>query len=82
MTGVQTCALPICDVEVGAFLSGGVDSSFVVSKSRPKKTFSVGFENDGFDETVYSKDLSKRLGIKNFSKMISPDEFFEGIDKV
>lgn len=72
----------ISDVEVGAFLSGGVDSSFVVSKSRPKKTFSVGFENDGFDETVYSKDLSKRLGIKNFSKMISPDEFFEGIDKV
>lgn len=72
----------ISDVEVGAFLSGGVDSSFVVSKSVPKKTFSVGFENDGFDETVYSKDLSKRLGIKNFSKMISPDEFFEGIDKV
>lgn len=72
----------ISDVEVGAFLSGGVDSSFVVSKSRPEKTFSVGFENDGFDETVYSKDLSKRLGIKNFSKMISPDEFFEGIDKV
>ena len=69
-------------MEVGAFLSGGVDSSFVVSKSRPEKTFSVGFENDGFDETVYSKDLSKRLGIKNFSKMISPDEFFEGIDKV
>lgn len=72
----------ISDVEVGAFLSGGVDSSFVVSKSRPEKTFSVGFENDGFDETVYSKDLSKRLGIKNFSKMISPDEFFKGIDKV
>lgn len=70
------------DVEVGAFLSGGVDSSYVVSTARPDKTYSVGFENEGFDETVYAKELSQKLGIKNISKIISKDEFFEAIPKV
>lgn len=70
------------DVEVGAFLSGGVDSSYVVSVAKPQKTFSVGFENDGFDETVYAKDLSQKLGIENKSKIISKDEFFEAIPAV
>ena len=70
------------DVEVGAFLSGGVDSSYVVSTARPDKTYSVGFENDGFDETVYAKELSDKLGINNVSKIISKDEFFEAIPKV
>lgn len=72
----------IADVEVGAFLSGGVDSSFVVATAIPNKTFSVGFENDGFDETMLAKDLSDILGIKNESKIISKDEFFEAIPKV
>ena len=72
----------VSDVEIGSFLSGGVDSSYVVSKAKVDKTFSVGFENDGFDETIYSKELSKMLGIENYSKIINPDEFFEGIKKV
>ena len=72
----------ISDVEVGSFLSGGVDSSYVVATAMPNKTFSVGFDNKGFDETVYAKELSDRLGIENFSKIITPDEFFDGINKV
>lgn len=72
----------IADVEVGAFLSGGVDSSYVVATAVPDKTFSVGFENDGFDETVYAKELSDKLEIKNYSKIISKDEFFDAIPKV
>lgn len=72
----------ISDVEVGSFLSGGVDSSYVVATAMPDKTFSVGFDNKGFNETVYAKELSASLGIKNYSKLITPDEFFEGIDKV
>lgn len=72
----------ISDVEVGSFLSGGVDSSYVVSKAKVDKTFSVGFENKGFDETMYSKELSDMLGVKNYSKIINPDEFFYGIEKV
>lgn len=72
----------IADVEVGAFLSGGVDSSYVVATAMPDKTFSVGFENDGFDETIYAKELSEKLNIKNYSKIISKDEFFDAIPKV
>ena len=72
----------ISDVEVGSFLSGGVDSSYVVTTALPDKTFSVGFDNKGFNETMYAKELSDSLGIKNFAKLITPDEFFEGINKV
>lgn len=72
----------ISDVEVGSFLSGGVDSSYVVATALPDKTFSVGFDNKGFNETMYAKELSDSLGIKNFAKLITPGEFFEGINKV
>ena len=72
----------ISDVEVGSFLSGGVDSSYVVATALPDKTFSVGFDNKGFNETIYAKELSDSLGINNYSKLITPDEFFEGINKV
>ncbi len=65
------------DVEVGSYLSGGVDSSYVVSVARPDKTFSVGFLLPGFDETMLAKDLSDRLGIKNEEKKITSDEFFD-----
>ena len=72
----------ISDVEVGSFLSGGVDSSYVVATALPDKTFSVGFDNKGFNETIYAKELSDSLGINNYSKLITPDEFLEGINKV
>ena len=70
------------DVEVGAYLSGGVDSSYVVSVAKPEKTFSVGFSYDGFDETDYAADLSKMLKIKNTRQKISADDFFEALPKV
>ncbi len=70
------------DVEVGAYLSGGVDSSYVVSVAKPDKTFSVGFSYEGFDETDYAKDLSKQLNIKNYRQKISPEDFFEALPKV
>ena len=69
------------DVEVGSYLSGGVDSSYVVSVAKPDKTFSVGFnvENNGsftFNETEYAKELSGLLNINNTSELISSDDFF------
>ena len=64
------------DVEVGSYLSGGVDSSYVVSVARPNKTFTVGFDVNGYDETKMAKDLSDILHIENKSKHISADEFF------
>ena len=66
----------ISDVEVGSYLSGGVDSSYVVSKVKPDKTFTVGFDGKGFSEIEYAKDLSKHFNIKHYSKVISGDEFF------
>ncbi len=70
------------DVEVGSYLSGGVDSSYVVSEARPDKTFSVGFDMPGFDETMYAKDLSDMLNITNYQKKISSEEFFNVLPKI
>jgi len=55
------------DVPVGAFLSGGVDSTAVVAlmqkiSSQPIKTFSIGFESKGYDETPYAAAIAKVLG--------------------
>ena len=66
----------ISDVEVGSYLSGGVDSSYVVSVAKPNKTFTVGFEGKGFSEIEYAKDLSDYFKVKHYSKVISGDEFF------
>ena len=72
----------IADVEVGAFLSGGVDSSYIVSAARPDKTYSVGFSIEGFDECSLAADLCGRLGIKNETRRITPDEFFDALPDV
>lgn len=67
------------DVEVGSYLSGGVDSSYVVSVAKPNKTFSVGFDVNGFNESMYAKELSNLLNIENHSKSITADEFFDAL---
>lgn len=77
----------IADVEVGSFLSGGVDSSYVASTVRkgrikPMKTYSVGFQIEGFDETNLAKDLCDILNIPNKIKEITPDEFFDALSSV
>lgn len=72
----------ISDVEVGSYLSGGVDSSYVVSIAKPDKSFTVGFNNKGFDETTYAKELSDMLNIKNYSTHISSDDFFNALPLV
>ena len=61
------------DVEVGAYLSGGVDSSYVVGVAKPDKTFTVGFDENGFDETKLAEEYSKLLDIKNYSNLINKD---------
>ncbi|MBQ3065065.1 MAG: asparagine synthase (glutamine-hydrolyzing) [Clostridia bacterium] len=69
----------ISDVRVGSFLSGGVDSSYITASLMPDETFSVGFDHGDdkfFDETDYARELSDILGIKNYKKIITPDECF------
>lgn len=72
----------IADVEVGSFLSGGVDSSYVASVVKPMKTYSVGFSMGGFDETSLAAGLSEKLGMPNKIKEISADEFFDALPAV
>lgn len=74
------------DVPVGAFLSGGIDSSFIVSLAKqinPKlKTFSVGFERDGFSEVDVAQETADALQLENISYIISPEEFLEELPKI
>lgn len=72
----------ISDVKVGAFLSGGVDSSYIASVLKPNETFSVGFDYEKFNETNYAKELSDILKIQNKRKLINADEFFNALESV
>ncbi len=66
----------ISDVEVGCFLSSGVDSSYVASCFKGDKTFTVGFDNNEYNEISYAQELSKEIGIENFHKVITPEEYW------
>ncbi len=73
----------ISDVEVGSFLSSGVDSSYIVSNANVSKTYTVGFEGEGgFNEINDAKDLSNLLGIENTNELITPEMFFDAVPKV
>lgn len=72
----------IADVEVGCFLSSGVDSSYVASCFNGNKTFTVGFDYAKYNEIDYAKDLSKTLGIDNYSKLITTKEYWDILPKV
>ena len=61
----------ISDVEVGSFLSSGVDSSYLVSMAKPDKTYTVGYTNKEYSEIDNAKDLCKKLGINNTSSIIT-----------
>ena len=74
----------IADVEVGSFLSSGVDSSYVVSLLKPNKTFTASFESkySKYDEIKYAKDLSDKLGIENKSYIITKEEYLKEFPKI
>lgn len=74
------------DVPVGSFLSGGIDSSLIASIAKhfhPNiKTFSVGFEREGFSEIDVAKETAAKLGVENISYVISPQEYMDEMPKI
>ena len=72
----------ISDQEVGAFLSSGIDSSYLVSLAKTKRTYTVGYNQKQYSEIDYAQDLAEKLNISNCSKIITKDEFMQAISKV
>ena len=77
----------LADVPVGAFLSGGIDSSMVAAlmqaqSPRPIRTFSIGFEEAGYDEAPHAKAVARHLGTDHTECYVSPAEAREVIPRL
>lgn len=72
----------ISDVEVGSFLSSGVDSSYVAACFKGDKTFTVGFDYAKYNEIDFAKKLSEKIEIDNYSKLISKEEYWNVLPTV
>ncbi|MGI8382976.1 asparagine synthase (glutamine-hydrolyzing) [Robertmurraya sp. P23] len=74
------------DVPVGSFLSGGIDSSIIASIAKEFhpaiKTFSVGFDHNGFSEIDVAKETADKLGVENISYIITPEEYMNEVPKI
>lgn len=78
----SVAAHKISDVEVGSFLSSGVDSSYMACLAKVDKTFTVGFANKQYDETSYAQEFSQHIGVKNTAYRITPEEYWENLSKI
>lgn len=73
----------IADVEVGCFLSSGVDSSYVSTYFADQKTFTVGFDfGEKYNEISWAKNLSEKIGVEHHTHLISSEEFWDAVPTV
>ena len=77
----------VSDVPIGAFLSGGIDSSLIVALMQEQSikkinTFTIGFSEVGYDEAKYANEISKILGTEHHEFYISPKEAIDLIPKI
>lgn len=85
--GASVGAQMLADVPLGAFLSGGVDSSAVVAlmqarSRRPIKTFTMGFGETGYDEAAHAKAVARHLGTEHTELYVRPDDALAVIPKL
>ena len=73
----------IADVEVGCFLSSGVDSSYASTYFADQKTFTVGFDfGEKYNEISWAKNLSEKIGVEHHTHLISSEEFWDAVPTV
>ena len=73
----------IADVEVGSFLSSGVDSSYVAAVANVDKTFTVGFGKDEkYNEISWAERFSRAIGKENFSHVITREEYWDALETI
>lgn len=77
----------VADVPVGAFLSGGIDSSLIVSvmqkvASRPVRTFTIGFSENSHDESPFARAVAKHLGTEHTEIMLSADDALAFVERL
>lgn len=72
----------VSDVEIGAFLSSGIDSSYVVSLAKPANTYTVGYNSSKYSEIDYAENLTQKLEINNINKKITKEEYMNTVTKM
>lgn len=72
----------ISDVEIGSFLSSGIDSSYITSILLPNKTYTIGYNEKKYSEVNYAVDLSNKLRINNYSMMVTKEDYFQILPKI
>lgn len=85
--GVAECSAGLTREQVGCFLSGGTDSSTIAGLltrqyEAPARTFSIGFDVGGYDETMYSRLAAKHFGTDHTEYFLTPDDALAGVEAV